>query len=290
MTDETNTTPQETQDRVISTRAKRKGRKAVEKKAKQLSRLEVQYVDLGAVTPNSYNPNRQSDHDFELLLRSMEEDGFTQPIIVNQDMTIVDGEHRWRAAAALGIDQIPIVVVDMSDEQMRISTIRHNRARGSHDVDLEAQVLRDLQELGATEWAQDSLMMDDAEMNRLLDDIAAPEALADEEFSEAWVPDKFTEEERELIAHGSSEGVEQETRHGTLVRSMTPQALETQRRREELIKEAKTEQDRQAVKKETEIYRVSAVFTADEAVVVRQVLGTTPAERILAMCRKEAGE
>ena len=84
---ETNTTPEQTQQRVQSGR---KGRKKVEKKAIQLEKLNVQYVSVDSLKPNDYNPNRQSDHDFELLLRSMEEDGFTQHVVVNQDSIIVD--------------------------------------------------------------------------------------------------------------------------------------------------------------------------------------------------------
>ena len=141
MAEEFNTTPIATQKRVQSGR---KGRKKVERKAVALERLNVEYTSIDSLKPNTYNPNRQSDHDFELLLRSMEEDGFTQPIVVNNDFVIIDGEHRWRAASSLGIKEIPIVKVNMSKEQMRISTIRHNRARGSHDVQLEAEVLRDL--------------------------------------------------------------------------------------------------------------------------------------------------
>jgi ParB/RepB/Spo0J family partition protein len=140
------------------------------------------------VHPNDYNPNRQNDHEFRLLCSSMREDGFTQPIIVAQDHTIVDGEHRWRAAHEIGLELIPVVVVPMEAAQARIATLRHNRARGSEDIELATQVLRDLEKLGALDWAQDSLDLSDVELQRLLEDIPAPEALAKEQFSEAWVP------------------------------------------------------------------------------------------------------
>ena len=79
------------------------------------------------------------------------------------------------AAQALGMAEIPIVKVDMSDQQMRIATISHNTARGNHDIELEVQVLRDLESLGALDWAQDSLMISDDEIPKLLKDIPAPE-------------------------------------------------------------------------------------------------------------------
>ncbi len=112
-----------------------KGRKALESRASRLGALTVEYLAINAVRPNSYNPNRQSKDDFELLSRSIDEDGFNQPIVVRKEtMEIVDGEHRWRCAREKGFTQIPCVLVSMTDQQMRVSTLRHNRARGSEDL------------------------------------------------------------------------------------------------------------------------------------------------------------
>jgi len=262
-----NTTPQETQKRVQSSR---KGRRKVEKKAKMLEKLNVEYINLDSLKPNDYNPNRQSDHDFELLLRSMEEDGFTQPVVVNQDLVIVDGEHRWRAANTLGIKQIPIVKVNMSKEQMRISTIRHNRARGSHDVQLEAEVLRDLQKLGAIDWAKDSLMLDDLELNRLINDVSAPDDLAGEEYSESWTPTELKPEDT------STDGMAQ---------SGTVKAIEAMREREKRIEQAKTEEDKAKIRQESTYYRLNLIFANEEAKTVKEVLGDKPAIKILELCQ-----
>ena len=262
-----NTTPQETQKRVQSSR---KGRRKVEKKAKMLEKLNVEYINLDSLKPNDYNPNRQSDHDFELLLRSMEEDGFTQPVVVNKDLVIVDGEHRWRAANTLGIKEIPIVKVNMSKEQMRISTIRHNRARGSHDVQLEAEVLRDLQKLGAIDWAKDSLMLDDLELNRLINDVSAPDDLAGEEYSESWTPTELKPEDT------STDGMAQ---------SGTIKAIEAMREREKRIEQAKTEEDKAKIRQESTYYRLNLIFANEEAKTVKEVLGDKPAIKILELCQ-----
>lgn len=172
--------------------ARFKGKAEVEKKANALRELKISYVKPEDIKPNDYNPNRQDPRDFELLLKSMTEDGFTQPIIVQKSTKqIVDGEHRWKAAQELGFKEIPVVFVDMTPEQMKIATLRHNRARGEEDLELTANVLKDLQDLGAIEWAQDSLMLDDEEINKLIDEIPAPEGLMGEEFTEAWEPDKL---------------------------------------------------------------------------------------------------
>ncbi len=296
----TNVTPEETQGRVISKRAQSKGRKKVAKHFNTLERLEVSYLPIEAIQPNDWNPNRQSDHDFELLLRSMEEDGFTQPIIVipleaEGKYMVVDGEHRWRGAQALGLDEIPVVVVEMSPEQARISTIRHNRARGSHDIELEADLLRDLQRLGAMEWAQDSLLISDEELSRLVDDVSAAEAMANEDFSEAWVPDDFSDEDAALI-RGEGMSTEQVVistggnENEKVVTAMSANAIEQARRREELLKKAKTIADRQQADRETKLFRISLMFGGEEAKIVRKVLGNRPAERILEMCRAELEE
>ena len=66
---EGNTTPAETQEKV-SEKIKKKGRKEVAKKNKVLESLDIQYINVNDIHPNEWNPNRQSEHDFELLLKS----------------------------------------------------------------------------------------------------------------------------------------------------------------------------------------------------------------------------
>jgi len=264
---------------------KDKGRKAIEKKNQVLEKLSIEYVPVNSIQPNKYNPNRQSEHDFELLLRSMREDGFTQPIVCQKKTReIVDGEHRWRAAMELGFKEIPVVFVDMTPEQMRISTLRHNRARGSEDIELSAQVLRDLQQLGALDWAQDSLMITDTELNRLLEDISAPEALAGEEFSQAWLPDNVNQEDIEGIESRTVSDVSSES---TVETFMSKDAIMKAREREKQIKEAKTLEEREMAQKDRSLYRISLIFSGDEADMVKSVLGKAPADKILTWCKQE---
>ena len=248
-----------------------KGKAALEKKNEALEKLAIEYIGIGEVKPNDYNPNRQSDHEFTLLKKSMAEDGFTQPIIVATDLTIVDGEHRWRAADALGFTEIPVVRVPMEAAQARIATLRHNRARGSEDIQMAVDVLRDLEKLGALDWAQDSLELSDEELNRLLDDIPAPEALAGEEFSQAWNPSITTEENAD-IAEASLDA--------------TPAAIEQRRAVEQALQAAKTEEEREQIRADRNIYRLSLTFTNEEATTVRSALGDSPAQTILDWCKE----
>ena len=250
-----------------------KGKAGLEKKNEALEKLAIEYVEIGTVKPNNYNPNRQSDHEFSLLKKSMSEDGFTQPIIVSADLTIVDGEHRWRAAADLGYTTVPVVRVPMEAAQAKIATLRHNRARGSEDIEMAVDVLRDLEKLGALDWAQDSLQLSDEELNRLLDDIPAPEALAGEEFSTAWNPSITTEENSE-IAEASLDA--------------TPAAIQQRRAVEKALQTAKTEEEREQIRADRNIYRLSLTFTNEEASVVRSALGDSPAQTILDWCQEKA--
>lgn len=296
-TKKVNTTPSETQQRV-SDKVKKKGKRTVAKKNKMLSTLEVSYFPVNDILPNEWNPNRQSDHDFELLLKSMSEDGFTQPLVCIRTeegrIKIVDGEHRWRAANTLGFEEVPVVVTPMTEEQAKIATLRHNRARGSEDIELTAELLRDLEKVGALDWAQDSLMLDDIEINKLLEDVPAPEALAGEDWSEAWEPSndrnlddkedvEVTTETREIDSSGG----------GTVAAASSIAAVERQREREKQLAEAKTAEERQALRKDHDIFRLYLTFTGDEATVVKTVLGNRAAEKVIELCQsvyQEEGE
>ena len=265
-----------------------KGKATVDKKNNSLERLEIVYAPLTQIKPNDYNPNRQSDADFDLLLRSITEDGFTQPIVAvrtedaelakQYPYTIVDGEHRWRAASHLGMKEVPLAVVPMTLEQARIATLRHNRARGSEDIELATEVLRDLERLGALDWAQDSLQLSDDELSRLLEDIPAPEALAADTYAGAWEPKDMDAPQGVTAA---STGGQQEV-------ALTPAAIEAQRDREKRLAEAKNVEERQRIEQEKAIYRLNLTFTNEEAKVVKAVLGDTPAITLLDLCKKAA--
>ena len=179
-----------------------------------------------------------------------------------------------------------MVITPMTEEQAKIATLRHNRARGSEDVDLTAELLRDLEKLGALDWAQDSLMMDDTEIQKMLEDIPAPEALAADEYTEAWEPGEMS---------GAQEDAGTSTREiqgasGVTVAAASIASIERQRERERQIAEAKTAEERQALKKDNDIFRLYLTFTGDEATLVKQILGEQAAEKLIEMCKREEAE
>ncbi len=98
----------------------------------------VRIVDRNLLKPNDYNPNVVNERNLELLVQSILTNGWTMPIVVRPDYTIIDGFHRWMVSgrepllSKLG-GKVPIVIVKHKDEAEDIyGTITHNRARGTH--------------------------------------------------------------------------------------------------------------------------------------------------------------
>lgn len=98
----------------------------------------LKWVNRNTLKPNDYNPNKVSQENLKLLTQSILTNGWTLPIVVRPDMTIIDGFHRWTVAgqeplfSSLG-GKVPIVIVKHDSESGNIyGTVTHNRARGTH--------------------------------------------------------------------------------------------------------------------------------------------------------------
>ena len=98
----------------------------------------LHWIDRWDVKPNDYNPNVVSKQNLELLKQSILTNGWTLPIVVRPDMTIIDGFHRWTVAGEEPLKsmldgKVPVVIVDHKDKAGNIyGTVTHNRARGTH--------------------------------------------------------------------------------------------------------------------------------------------------------------
>ena len=252
---------------------------SVEKKPVVLERLVVEHVPIESLAPNDYNPNRQSEYDFELLCKSIEEDGFTQPVIaLRETRTIVDGEHRWRACRALKHAEIPVVFTDMTPAQAKIATLRHNRARGDEDVQLAAAVLKDLVKLGATDWVKDSLSLDSVELDNFMHTV-------DDQ-------DGFTAAEAEKIAEAGDESLRAMVREegGDIEEHETVSVQDVIRAREGRLAGVHGEEERAArMEDATNVYRLKLVFTGEEAKIIKGALGDNAIDRLLEICRERRG-
>lgn len=154
----------------------------------------VEWVPVGQVHANDYNPNTVAPPEMRLLRHSIESDGFTQPIVVwrvaEGRYEVVDGFHRHLIGTRIGLSHLPVVVINNGrmDRNDRIaSTIRHNRARGKHQVGGMSTIV---QELSRRNWSEKKigkeLGMEPDEVLRLKQITGLAEMFADKEFSEAW--------------------------------------------------------------------------------------------------------
>jgi len=159
----------------------------------------VQWVKQDLVKANDYNPNTVAPPEMELLHTSIQEDGYTQPIVVWQHddhYEVVDGFHRNRVGKECeDIKErikgyLPVVVIndDVTDKGQRIaSTIRHNRARGKHQVQAMSDIVLELKKRNwSNEKISKKLGMDADEVLRLSQISGLAEMFSDKEFSEAW--------------------------------------------------------------------------------------------------------
>lgn len=137
----------------------------------------LQWVDHDRLRANDYNPNKVSEDNLRLLVQSIETNGWTLPIVVRPDYTIIDGFHRWTVAgreplkSKLG-GKVPVVIVDHGGDSSEdiYGTITHNRARGTHLLEpMKAIVKRLLDEGNTVQEIGRQLGMKPEEVFRLSD-------------------------------------------------------------------------------------------------------------------------
>lgn len=166
----------------------------------------VQWVKEELVIANDYNPNSVAPPEMELLHTSIQEDGYTQPIVVYQHdgiYEVVDGFHRNRVGKEYadirerihGYLPVTIINDERHDKADRIaSTIRHNRARGKHKVEAMSDIVI---ELKRRNWSDAKigreLGMDPDEVLRLTQITGLAEMFSDKDFNEAWEVDLLDE-------------------------------------------------------------------------------------------------
>lgn len=164
-------------------------------------------VPIHKVKPNTYNPNAVAPPEMRLLYDSIRVDGYTMPIVCYYDKEkdeyiIVDGFHRYRVMLEhpdireREKGMLPVSVIDKPIDQRMASTIRHNRARGNHNVDMMSNIVKELHELGRSDaWISKHLGMDRDEILRLKQITGLAALFKDIGFGKAWQPAEETEEE-----------------------------------------------------------------------------------------------
>lgn len=164
-------------------------------------------VPIEKIVPNTYNPNNIAPPEMKLLYDSIKEDGYTMPIVCyyakEKDIyVIVDGFHRYRVMKEYPDiyerekGMLPVSVIDKPISNRMASTIRHNRARGAHDVDLMSNIVKELHEIGRSDaWISKHLGMDKDEILRLKQITGLTALFREADFGLAWQPAEDEEED-----------------------------------------------------------------------------------------------
>jgi len=157
----------------------------------------IKWVANDAVEGNDYNPNEVATPEMKLLHKSIKEDGYTQPIVTYEtgedEFEIVDGEHRSIVGKEFDDirkrlrEYVPVTVIDKPEEKRMSSTIRHNRARGTHQIRDMSDIVVDLFDRG---WSDERIMeelgMERDEVLRLKQVSGLKKAFDGHEFSQSW--------------------------------------------------------------------------------------------------------
>lgn len=155
-------------------------------------------VPIEKIQANTYNPNHVAPPEMKLLYRSIKDDTYTMPIVCyyledEDKYEIVDGYHRYTTMLnhkdiyerEHGV--LPVAVIDKPAEERMASTIRHNRARGTHDVNLMVNIVHELKDAGMSDaWIMKNIGMDADELLRLKQISGLASLFKDKEFSHAW--------------------------------------------------------------------------------------------------------
>jgi len=171
----------------------------------------VRPVPVEEVEANDYNPNSVATPEMKLLETSIWEDGYTQPVVCyfdkeKQKYIIVDGFHRYtilkesKRIFERENGMLPVVLIDKEITERMASTIRHNRARGSHDIGLMSNIVKEMVESGMGDaWILKQIGMDADELLRLKQITGLASLFKDKEFSKSWDVSSISKTENEKI-------------------------------------------------------------------------------------------
>lgn len=155
----------------------------------------IKAIPIEQIDANSYNPNHVAPPEMRLLYESIKEDGYTMPVVVypkpDGRYEIVDGYHRYtvmlthRDIYDREGGMLPCSILDKDMSNRMASTIRHNRARGSHSVELMMNIVGELKKAGMSDqWIMKEIGMDADELLRFKQLSGLAELFRDREYSQ----------------------------------------------------------------------------------------------------------
>ncbi|MGR5559558.1 ParB N-terminal domain-containing protein [Vibrio fortis] len=159
---------------------------------------QVNLIAIADIEANQYNPNKMAPPESKLLVQSIVQDGLTMPVLVNrlsrhtEQYVLIDGFHRYQLVSRHPQLQplpgyIPAVVLELTEERCMPTSVRHNLARGCHQVELTAELTIQLKEMG---WSNQKICqelgMDKDEVLRMQQVTGLAAAFKNQDFSQAW--------------------------------------------------------------------------------------------------------
>ena len=159
---------------------------------------DIKAIPIEKIRANAYNPNAVAPPEMKLLYQSIKEDGYTMPVVCyyieEEDIyESVDGYHRYTIMKTHKdiYDRengcLPVSIIDKPIQGRMASTIRHNRARGTHNIELMSNIISELVESGMSDaWIAKNIGMDLDEILRLKQITGLASLFKDKEFSKSW--------------------------------------------------------------------------------------------------------
>jgi len=143
----------------------------------------VKDFPIDDLEPNEWNPNEMSETKYEALKRSLKSGKKGVILALKRDgekALIIDGYHRWKAAKELGIETFPVLLLEESETEAKLDTLRMNNIRGELNVVKLAQLIVDLEKEFSLEWLEKELGFSEGELEQIKEALELPEIEEDE--------------------------------------------------------------------------------------------------------------
>lgn len=155
-------------------------------------------VPIDMVEANSFNPNVHKGNTMKLLKNSIESDGMTQPIVAylrpDGKYEIIDGYHRYLTLLnnpdllAREGGKVPICPLNKDESHRMASTIRHNKARGTHDITKTESIVEEMKANGKSDaWIQENLGVSPKMIQKMVSEDSLLKWGQEKEYTQAWI-------------------------------------------------------------------------------------------------------
>lgn len=128
---------------------------------------EARTVPIDEIKADNKNPNKMSEEKFEALKRNIKKYGFLIPVITNKELLIADGQHRWTAAKELGMKDVPVISLDVSEVDRKMLRQVLNKLRGMHDDLLDADEFKFIYENDCFDEFKELLALNEQEADEI---------------------------------------------------------------------------------------------------------------------------